>query len=105
MDVVADFDRAIPVATAPAADVSLDEIERQIDATRQSLMHQLDTLESTLAHSDTADGRELRHLATVVEHTAHLMHETVDLLQMRRAFAAAKQTVTLRISRLDFRYT
>jgi hypothetical protein len=82
---------------------SLREVEKQIHAARSSLMQQIDTLESTLARADVEEERELRHLATVVEHTAHLMHETVDLLQVRRALMSAENTVTLRVSGMDLR--
>lgn len=82
-------DREVAVRYLLDEDASLRTIEHQIDVTRSSLLHQLDTLEHTLAETDTGDGRALRHLATVVEHTAHLMHETVELLQVRRVLAEA----------------
>lgn len=86
-----------------SGDSSLHEIEKQVLASRASLLHQILTLESTLDRADTEDERDLRHLATVVEHTAHLMHETVDLLQVRRALMSAENTVTLRVERMDLR--
>jgi len=81
---------------------SRGEIEKQIDARRTSLVHQIETLESTLATTDAGQENDLRHLATVVEHTAHLMHETVDLLQVRRALMNAENLVTLRVKGVRF---
>lgn len=81
---------------------SLEEIEKQIDARRTSLVHQIETLETELAATDAQWENELRHLATVVEHTAHLMHETVDLLKVRHALMNAEKLVTLRIKRVRF---
>jgi hypothetical protein len=105
MGPVAQGDREVIVRQLLDEDLSLRSIERQIDMTRSSLLHQLDTLETTLAGTDTENGRDLRHLATVVEHTAHLMHETVELLQLRRVLAEAGQAAAPLVDRIDLGLT